>query len=69
MLILTILVIGLVAGWLAHLIVDGGRSNDWGFDLVAGFVGSFVGGAIISLIAGTASASVRPGSSARSPAR
>ena len=59
MLILTILVIGLVAGWLAHLIVDGGRSNDWGFDLVAGFVGSFVGGAIISLIAGDGF-SIRP---------
>ena len=59
MIILAILGIGIVAGWLAHIIVDGGRSNDWGFDLLAGFVGSFIGGLLISLLAGDGF-SIRP---------
>ena len=59
MIILAILGIGVVAGWLAHIIVDGGRRNDWGFDLLAGFVGSFIGGLLISLLAGDGF-SIRP---------
>jgi uncharacterized membrane protein YeaQ/YmgE (transglycosylase-associated protein family) len=59
MIILAILGIGLVAGWLAHLIVEGSRSNDWGFDLIAGFVGSLIGGLVINLLAGDGF-SIRP---------
>jgi uncharacterized membrane protein YeaQ/YmgE (transglycosylase-associated protein family) len=51
--ILAILVLGLFAGWLANLILGGGpRPVDWGPLLVAGLVGSFVGGLLASLIAG-----------------
>ena len=71
MIILAILGIGIVAGWLAHIIVEGGRSNNWGFDLLApyipfndgtvnaGFVGSFIGGLLSSLLAGDGF-SIRP---------
>jgi len=59
MIILAILGIGIVAGWLAHIVVDSGRRNDWGFDLLAGFVGSFIGGLLISLLAGDGF-SIRP---------
>jgi uncharacterized membrane protein YeaQ/YmgE (transglycosylase-associated protein family) len=53
MLILAILVIGLFAGWLANLILGGGaRPDNWGELLVAGLVGSFVGGAVLSLVTG-----------------
>ena len=52
MLLLAILVFGLAAGWIAQLIVGGGGRVDWGQSLVAGVVGSFVGGLVISLIAG-----------------
>jgi uncharacterized membrane protein YeaQ/YmgE (transglycosylase-associated protein family) len=52
-LILTILFFGLFAGWVANLITGGStRPTDWGELLVAGFVGSFVGGLLASLIAG-----------------
>jgi uncharacterized membrane protein YeaQ/YmgE (transglycosylase-associated protein family) len=51
-LILGLLVFGLFVGWIAQLIVGGGRRVDWGQSLVAGLVGSFVGGLVISLIAG-----------------
>jgi uncharacterized membrane protein YeaQ/YmgE (transglycosylase-associated protein family) len=52
-LILALLAIALAAGWIAQLIV--GRSHgrtDWTQALVAGFLGSFVGGLLASLIAG-----------------
>jgi uncharacterized membrane protein YeaQ/YmgE (transglycosylase-associated protein family) len=53
LIILFILVWGLFAGWLANLILGGGsRPEDWGPLLVAGLVGSFVGGLLISLLAG-----------------
>ena len=53
MLLLGIIVWGLAAGWLAHLILGGrGRPNEWGPLLVAGLVGSFVGGLAVSLISG-----------------
>jgi uncharacterized membrane protein YeaQ/YmgE (transglycosylase-associated protein family) len=51
-LILGLIVFGLAVGWIAQLIVGGGRRVDWGQSLVAGLVGSFVGGLVISLIAG-----------------
>src|SRR4051812_44851684 len=46
------LVLGLFAGWIAQLLVGGGGREDWGQSLVAGVVGSFVGGLVISLLAG-----------------
>ena len=52
-LILALLAIALAAGWIAQMIV--GRSHgrtDWTQALVAGFIGSFVGGLLASLIAG-----------------
>jgi uncharacterized membrane protein YeaQ/YmgE (transglycosylase-associated protein family) len=53
MLLLGIIVWGLFAGWLAHLILGGrGRPADWGPLLVAGLAGSFVGGFLASLLAG-----------------
>ena len=57
MLILTILVLGLAAGWLAQLIL--GRSTNWEEALIAGLVGSFVGGLLVSLLTGGGLA-VRP---------
>jgi uncharacterized membrane protein YeaQ/YmgE (transglycosylase-associated protein family) len=55
MLILTIIVIGMAAGWLAQVILGRGSTNgyrDWGEAIVAGLLGSFVGGTLGSLIAG-----------------
>ncbi|MGI9615439.1 MAG: GlsB/YeaQ/YmgE family stress response membrane protein [Acidimicrobiales bacterium] len=53
MLIIGILVFGMAIGALVQMIL--GRSStriDWGMALAAGLVGSFVGGLLISLIAG-----------------
>ncbi len=54
MLILGIIVFGLAIGWVAQLIL--GRTKpghrNWGEALVAGLVGSFVGGLLISLLSG-----------------
>jgi uncharacterized membrane protein YeaQ/YmgE (transglycosylase-associated protein family) len=50
-LILAMLVLGLSAGWAAHLIVGRGEPN-WPRLLVAGLVGSFVGGTLASLLSG-----------------
>lgn len=52
MLLLALLVIGLFTGWLAHLILYRDRPTDWGRLLVAGWVGSFVGGLVLSLLFG-----------------
>jgi uncharacterized membrane protein YeaQ/YmgE (transglycosylase-associated protein family) len=53
MLILAILGFGMGIGWLAQLVLGGGgRQTDWAMALVAGLVGSFVGGLLASLIAG-----------------
>lgn len=51
-LILMIIVLGLAAGWVAHLIVAPRRPIDWGRALIAGLAGSFVGGLLVSLVAG-----------------
>lgn len=51
MLILAIIVIGLAAGWVAHLLVGRGRPN-WTELFVVGLVGSFVGGLLGSLLFG-----------------
>jgi uncharacterized membrane protein YeaQ/YmgE (transglycosylase-associated protein family) len=53
MLIIAILVFGMVAGALAQMLM--GRSGyriDWTMAIVAGLVGSFVGGLVVSLLAG-----------------
>ena len=53
MLIVAIIVFGILAGGLAQLILGRGwNSIDWGMACAAGLVGSFVGGLLISLIAG-----------------
>jgi uncharacterized membrane protein YeaQ/YmgE (transglycosylase-associated protein family) len=50
-LILAILAFGFLAGWLAQIILGLGSRPD-GRTLVAGLVGSFVGGLLASLLAG-----------------
>ena len=55
MLILFIIVWGMVIGWVAQLILgrtEGMRKTNWGEAIVAGLLGSFVGGLLISLISG-----------------
>jgi uncharacterized membrane protein YeaQ/YmgE (transglycosylase-associated protein family) len=54
MLILGLIVFGLAIGWVAQLILGRGRvgSRNWAEAIVAGLVGSFVGGLLISLLAG-----------------
>lgn len=53
MILLFLLVWGLFAGWIANLILGGGtRPDDWGLLLLAGVIGSFIGGLLFSLIAG-----------------
>jgi len=50
MLILTIIVLGMAAGWVAQLIL--GEKGSMGEALGAGLAGSFVGGLLASLVAG-----------------
>ena len=53
MILLAILALGFFAGWLANIILGGtSRPADWTPLVIAGFVGSFVGGMLFSLIAG-----------------
>lgn len=53
MLILAILVFGMFVGWLAQLVLgQGRRSIDWTLAFLAGLVGSFLGGLLISLLSG-----------------
>lgn len=54
MLILAIILFGMVIGALAQLIIGGKNmwNIDWGLAIVAGVLGSFIGGLLISLIAG-----------------
>jgi uncharacterized membrane protein YeaQ/YmgE (transglycosylase-associated protein family) len=60
MLILYIIVIGLAAGWIADVVVNQRmRPNDWGSVMLLGLVGSFVGGLVVSLLAGDGLA-IRP---------
>ena len=51
MLILAIIVVGLAAGWIAHLLVGRGRAS-WPLLFIVGLAGSFVGGLLASLLAG-----------------
>ncbi|WP_243057667.1 GlsB/YeaQ/YmgE family stress response membrane protein [Nocardioides sp. SR21] len=53
MLILGIILFGMVIGAGAQLILGkGGQGIDWTLAIVAGLVGSFVGGLLISLLSG-----------------
>jgi uncharacterized membrane protein YeaQ/YmgE (transglycosylase-associated protein family) len=54
MLILILLVFGMAIGWLAQLILGRGGAMDrnWTEALVAGVLGSFVGGLLSSFVAG-----------------
>jgi uncharacterized membrane protein YeaQ/YmgE (transglycosylase-associated protein family) len=51
MLLLALLVFGMFCGWVAQLILGQGSRPDMR-SLVAGVVGSFVGGLLVSLLAG-----------------
>jgi uncharacterized membrane protein YeaQ/YmgE (transglycosylase-associated protein family) len=52
-LILGIILFGMVVGAIAQFLTGrGGAGIDWSLALVAGLVGSFVGGLLISLLAG-----------------
>lgn len=51
MLILAIILIGLAAGWIAHLLVGRGQAN-WPMLFVVGLAGSLVGGLLGSLLFG-----------------
>lgn len=53
MLILAIIVFGLLAGGLAQLVLGRSmRDVNWTIAIVTGLVGSFVGGLLVSLLAG-----------------
>jgi uncharacterized membrane protein YeaQ/YmgE (transglycosylase-associated protein family) len=53
MLILAIILFGMVVGAGAQLILGRGRAGvDWTMAIVAGLVGSFIGGLLISLLSG-----------------
>jgi uncharacterized membrane protein YeaQ/YmgE (transglycosylase-associated protein family) len=52
MILLFLLVWGIFAGWIAHLLIARNQPINWAELLVVGLVGSFVGGLLISLVSG-----------------
>jgi uncharacterized membrane protein YeaQ/YmgE (transglycosylase-associated protein family) len=52
MILLFILVWGMFAGWIAHLLLTRNQPINWAELLIVGLAGSFVGGLLISLISG-----------------
>ncbi|MEN0128876.1 MAG: GlsB/YeaQ/YmgE family stress response membrane protein [Brevundimonas sp.] len=53
MLIIGIILFGMLVGAAAQLILGkGGKGIDWSMAIIAGLVGSFVGGLLFSLLAG-----------------
>ena len=52
MVLLFILVWGMFAGWIAHLLLARDQPINWAELLVVGLAGSFVGGLLISLLSG-----------------
>src|SRR5690348_3480371 len=51
-LFLVLIVIGMAAGWVAHMLVGTRRRNSWGEDIVVGLLGSLATGLIVNLLAG-----------------
>ena len=52
MILLFILVWGMFAGWIAHLLLARNQPINWAELLVVGLAGSFVGGLLVSLLSG-----------------
>jgi uncharacterized membrane protein YeaQ/YmgE (transglycosylase-associated protein family) len=52
LILLFILVLGMFAGWIAHLLLARNQPVNWAELLVVGLAGSFVGGLLISLVSG-----------------
>jgi uncharacterized membrane protein YeaQ/YmgE (transglycosylase-associated protein family) len=52
MILLFILVWGMFAGWIAHLLLARSQPINWAEALIVGLAGSFVGGLLISLVSG-----------------
>jgi uncharacterized membrane protein YeaQ/YmgE (transglycosylase-associated protein family) len=52
MILLFILVWGMFAGWIAHLLIARNQPINWAELLVVGLAGSFVGGLLMSLVSG-----------------
>ena len=52
MILLFILVWGMFAGWIAHLLLARNQPINWAELLVVGLAGSLVGGLLISLVSG-----------------
>lgn len=53
MLIIGIILFGMLVGAAAQLVLGkGGKGIDWSMAIIAGLVGSFVGGLLFSLLAG-----------------
>ena len=52
MLIIGILCFGILVGTLASFAVPSAQTRDFGRNMIAGLAGSFVGGTLLSLIAG-----------------
>lgn len=50
LLIMMIIVIGMCAGWIAQMIVEGSQKRDWAEALIVGLLGSFVGGTLSTLL-------------------
>jgi uncharacterized membrane protein YeaQ/YmgE (transglycosylase-associated protein family) len=50
--LLFILVWGMFAGWIAHLLIARTQPINWAELLMVGLAGSFVGGLLISLLSG-----------------
>jgi uncharacterized membrane protein YeaQ/YmgE (transglycosylase-associated protein family) len=50
--LLFILVWGMFAGWIAHLLLARDQPINWAEALLVGLAGSFVGGLLISLVSG-----------------
>jgi uncharacterized membrane protein YeaQ/YmgE (transglycosylase-associated protein family) len=50
--LLFILVWGMFAGWIAHLLLARSQPINWAQLLIVGLAGSFVGGLLISLVSG-----------------
>jgi uncharacterized membrane protein YeaQ/YmgE (transglycosylase-associated protein family) len=67
-LLLVLIVIGMAAGWAAHLLIGNRRRNSWGEDIVIGLLGSLATGLVVSLLAGGRAESQAQAGRARPPA-